>query len=54
MNINLLGSEWEINDGEYIISEGEDYAYIVTDENGETVYEDDDFERCLIWVFNSI
>ena len=45
---------WIVNDGEYIIGEGESAAYVVSNYDGETVYSNDDFESCLCWIFNSI
>lgn len=54
MNINLIDSVWVINDGEYYIGEGEAAAYVVSDASGETVYQNDDFECCLVWIYNSI
>lgn len=54
MEIRLEGTLWIINDGEYIIGEGESTAYVVSDYDGETVYSNDDFECCLTWVWNSI
>lgn len=54
MNIRLEESLWIVNDGEYIIGEGESTAYVVSNYDGETVYSNDDFERCLCWIFNSI
>lgn len=45
MNIRLEENLWIVNDGEYIIGEGESTA---------TVYSNDDFESCLCWIFNSI
>lgn len=54
MNINLMDSVWEINNGEYYIGEGEQCAFVVSDASGETVYRNDDFECCLVWIYNSI
>lgn len=54
MNIILIGNIWEINNGDYYIGEGESTAYVVSDANGETIYQNDDFECCLVWIYNSI
>ena len=54
MNIRLEENRWIVNDGEYIIGEGESTAYVVSNYDDETVYSNDDFERCLCWIFNSI
>ena len=54
MNIRLEENLWIVNDGEYIIGEGESTAYVVSNYDGETVYSNDDFESCLCWIFNSI
>ena len=54
MNIRLKENLWVVNDGEYIIGDGESTAYVVSNDNGETVYGNDDLERCLCWIFNSL
>ena len=54
MNIRLEENLWIVNDGEYIIGTGESTAYVVSNDNGETVCENDDFECCLCWIFNSL
>lgn len=54
MLIRLEETLWIINDGEYIIGEGESTEYVVRDYNGEIVYSQDDFECCLTWIWNSI
>ena len=54
MNIRLEENLCVLNDGEYIIGEGESAAYVVSNADGETVYENDDFECCLCWIFNSL
>ena len=54
MEIRLEETLWIINDGEYVIGEGESTTYVVSDYDGETVYSNDDFECCLTWVWNSI
>lgn len=41
---------WVVNDGEYIIDSGETAKYAVADVNSQTVYENDNFEQCLIWI----
>ena len=54
MKIRLEENKWVINYGEYVISEGKSTAYVVSDHYGETVYSNDDFECCLVWIWNSI
>ena len=54
MNIRLEESLWVVNGGDYIIGEGESTAYVVSNADGETVYENDDFECCLCWIFTSL
>lgn len=54
MNIRLEENLWIVNDGEYIIGEGESTTYVVSNYDGETVYSNDDFESCLYWILNSI
>ena len=54
MNIRLEENLWIINDGEYIIGEGESTAYVVSNADGEMVYSNDAFECCLCWIFNSL
>lgn len=54
MNIRLEENLWIVNDGEYIIGEGESTTYVVSNYDGETAYSNDDFESCLCWIFNSI
>ena len=54
MNIRLEENIWIVNDGEYIIGEGESAAYVVNNDNGKTGYENDVFECCLCWIFNSL
>lgn len=53
MQIRLEDTIWVINDGEYLIGEGESTAYVVSDYIGEVVYSSDDFESCLVWCLNS-
>ena len=54
MNIRLEENLWVVNDGEYIIGEGELNKYVVSNDDGETVYANDNFECCLCWIFNSL
>ena len=61
MKIELIENKWIINDGEYIIYVWEylnhrikDEKYCVRDCDGEEVYCNNDFEKCLIWIYNSI
>lgn len=54
MNIRSEENLLVVNDGEYIVGNGEFTAYVVSNDNGETVYENDDLERCLCWIFNSL
>ena len=54
MNIRLEENIWIVNDGEYVIGEGESTAYVVSNADGETVYSNDAFECCLCWIFNSL
>ena len=54
MNICLEENLWIVNDGEYVIGEGEYTAYVVSNDEGETVYSNNDFECCLYWIFNSL
>lgn len=61
MKIELIGDIWIINDGEYTISEWEYFnnhisnqKYVIRDSEGEEVYCNDDFEKCIVWIYNSI
>ena len=55
MEINLDGAQWRI--GEYSIAGNYDDGYTVwkTDdgEDSDTLYDNIDFEKCVVWCLNS-
>lgn len=55
MKIRLEDMVWVINDGEYYIKDDDELTYIVTDYNSEEIYyTSDNFEKCLVWLWNTI
>ena len=52
MNIVLTDDYWVVEGG-YIIKGNVDDGYVVYDEYGNYWYEGNDFESCLVWIWNS-
>lgn len=54
MNIKLDGATWVVNDGEFIIEGDIIDGYIVEDSDYEELYHNNNFENCLVWIYNSL